>query len=339
MLALLLVLVLALGYLALVILGSRWRNPRFGPVPLSKDPSLPDAETEITVTTWNIGFAALGAKADFVLDNGTHLRALSRTQIENAAHQIANDLAADVSDVLLLQETAQSGFLTRNVPVQYLIERALPDRASCYWSDMATVAAPPPVHIDHGMATFAARRISGAQAIELSPQPMIHRGLLKKYYSGLVTCLPIKGRDQSWVIINLHLSAFDATAEAKTAQIAALFAFARTEHAKSNPVIIGGDWNMLMSDTTFPHSAELANADWVYDFPTHLIPAGWQQIADPETPTVRSMQQPYIEGENETMIIDGFIFSPDVQCLNVHTRSTGFAHTDHHPVTGRFVLV
>ena len=82
-------------------------------------------DTTFSLTIWNIGYAGLGAKADFFVDGGAALRALSAAEISDAADEIASQLAALPSDVLMLQENAGAGFLTRGVPVRQRVEAAL----------------------------------------------------------------------------------------------------------------------------------------------------------------------------------------------------------------------
>ena len=163
----------------------------------------------------------------------------------------------------------------------------------------------------------------------------MHRGALKKYYGGLLTRLPIEGRETAWVVINIHLSAFDRDPAQKARQLDALFAQAGVWAAAGDAVVIGGDWNMQIDPAAFPHDPALRDPQWTYDFPRDRIPEGWQVATDPAVPTVRSMQQPWRRGENHLMVIDGFVVSPNVEVLSVTGRDLDFAHTDHHPVTLR----
>lgn len=320
------------GYIALAFFATRRRDPRFGAISFAPR-KLPEASRQIKLTTWNIGFAALGAQADFILDGGGNLRALKRHQIHTAAMAIAHHLAKDDADVVMLQENATAGFLTRQVPLRDIIEAALPDRAHIWWADMATVFAPHVLRLNHGLSAHVRVKTGLSEAIPISPAPMRHYGCLKKYYGAIVTRLPISGSKQSWVIINLHLSAFDTDARAKEKQLKTLFAFAEAAHAKGNPVVIGGDWNMEITASHFPSDGSDQEDGWTYDFPATLVPPGWKVLSDPKTPTVRAMKAPFQSGRTPTMIIDGFIVSPDVRPLQVQTADLSFAHTDHHPVT------
>ena len=73
--------------------------------------------------------------------------------------------------------------------------------------------------------------------------------------------------------------------------------------------MLGGDWNMRISDTDFAHTTADKDLFWIYDFPEDLLPDGWRFGVDERTPTVRTLHKPYVEGENYTTIIDGFAYS------------------------------
>ena len=113
-------------------------------------------------------------------------------------------------------------------------------------------------------------------------------------------------------------------------------AFAESEYAKGNRVVIGGDWNLKLVAEDFAHTSDPKFLFWVRDFPGGVVPPGWRWAIDPQTPTVRGAHQPYVAGENFTLVIDGFLVSPNVKIGMVETTDLAFEHTDHHPVVARF---
>lgn len=316
--------------------GNRWNYPEFGSVPVENENGQIAATDEITVTTWNIGFAALGAKADLFIDGGKSLRALAKPDIKIAADSIANTLAKVKSDVIIIQETASASFLTRSVPVQSIIEERLQRYSTCFWSDFRTRFAPLPLKFLHGMSNFALPKSDDCFALELPQDPLYYYGFLKKYYAAITQKFPIKGRKNSWVVINIHLSAFDKGANVRKRQLVKLFDYARQEYDAGNYVIIGGDWNMRVSLTNFPHETPKEAQFWVFDFPFEKLPENWKFAVDDTVPTVRTIHQPYVRGENFTSIIDGFVVSPNISFNEVRTHDLGFEHTDHNPVSVKF---
>ncbi|OUS05685.1 hypothetical protein A9Q96_10810 [Rhodobacterales bacterium 52_120_T64] len=158
---------------------------------------------------------------------------------------------------------------------------------------------------------IGARAGTGAtHAFELPQEPGYFFLKIKRYYAAVVTEVPIHGTDQKWVLMNIHLSAFDDGANVRQAQVQAVLDFAKNEYAKGNYVVLGGDWNMRISDKEFAHTTSDENLFWIYDFPEGLLPNGWRFGVDKRTPTVRTLHKPYVEGEN----------------------------SDHHPVTAEFSI-
>ncbi|MGE4610239.1 MAG: hypothetical protein AAED33_02360 [Paracoccaceae bacterium] len=271
-------------------------------------------------------------------DGGTHLRALNAVAITRAVAEIG--MRVDVLDTqfLLFQELANDSFLTRGIPIRDTIEQNLSDYSAIYWQGMGVIA-PPPYDISHGMGIYALNNIAVSQAYELPQEPGYFFLGIKKYYAAMVTKIPIAGSDRKWVLMNVHMSAFDAGADARQAQIRAVFDFAQAEYSKGNFVVLGGDWNMRIADTQFPHTTAEKNLFWIYDFPQGLLPQGWRFGVDDSAPTVRTLHKPYVEGENYTAIVDGFAYSPNVRLRHIRTMDLKFRNSDHNPVTAESTTI
>jgi len=306
--------------------------------PLSIDGAAPQPVTghSISITSWNVGYGALGAKADFISDGGGHLRALDRAAIDQATLAISSQAAQFGSDFLFFQELSKAGFLTHNVPLLQRVTAALPQYSAIYWPDLTLEFVPEPLHISHGMGVYARRNITVSRAYELpqEPDPLVFG--VRRYYGAIVNEVPIRGVRQKWVLINVHMSAFDEGANVRRAQVQTVFDFAQSEYAKGNYVVIGGDWNLRLATTEFANTTAPESLTWLADFPREMLPEGWRLAVDPRIPTVRTLYQPYVAGENYTAIIDGFAYSPNVAARDVHTYDSGFIYTDHHAVTARF---
>ncbi len=309
--------------------------PTYGELDIVGGDVLPTAGSQISVTTWNVGYGALGAGADFIADGGEHLRALGADEIAQAVQEIGDRAGSFDAQFLLFQELANASVLTRDVSVRAAIEDNLTGYSSVYWEDLG-VNAPAPYDISHGMGIYARADTDVTRAYELPQEPGYFFLGIKRYYAAIVTEIPIRGTDRKWVLVNLHLSAFDDGANVRRAQVEAVFEFAKTEYAKGNYVVLGGDWNMRISDVEFPHTTAKANLFWIYNFPQDLLPEEWRFGVDGRTPTVRTLHKPYVEGENYTTIIDGFAYSPNVRLRRVTTTDLGFENSDHHPVTAEF---
>lgn len=338
MLVLSLLIVALVSYVAFVFYANRRLRPLSGDIPLSLPPhSLPEAGDSLSVLSWNIGYAGLGEDADLIIDAGRSLRALPRTQITKAAQEIAHWLGARQTDVICLQENANAGFLTRQVRVRSLIEAALKGRAQAFWSDMKGICVPAFLRIDHGMSIHARLNVHSCTTCDLPQDDSYYFGLLKKHYGALVTRIPRQDGAPDWVVINLHLSAFDAGGHMRQRQLTRLLDYAQEQYEQGHPVVMAGDWNMRLVATDFAHAPRRDDRAWAMDFPRAALPAGWQLAVDPATPTVRALEKPFRKGRTYTTILDGFVYAPNVSLVEVATADLGFAHADHQPVEARFV--
>lgn len=317
-----------------LVLASCGALPEYGPIGSTGPSDLPEAGRQISVTTWNVGYGALGADADFLADGGENMRALDAGTIAVATREMGHQVGAFNTQFILLQELASASFLTRNVPVRATIEDSLPEYSQAYWEDLG---ASPPLQVSHGMGVYALNEIA-VRSEEIPQEPGFFFLTIKRYYAAIIGEVPIENSERNWVLINIHLSAFDKDAGVRRAQIEAVFDLAQAEYAKGNYVVIGGDWNMKISPEAFAHTTEDEDLFWVHDFPPEMLPTDWNFAHDTGTPTVRTLHKPYVEGENFTMIIDGFAYSPNVRARDVQTLDLGFEHSDHHPVTARFEI-
>ena len=310
-------------------------------------PALEEAEIEgvaamqapvpdtLTVTTWNVGYAGMGAESDFIYDLGEQRRPLSGALVDQNLAAITAELEDLESDVFLIQEAARPSWITYNRAVLMPITDALDGYEWSFGADVDTRGLPAPLRVQVGNATFSRFSLSGFERRGLPLEPTFELGVFRKGYRMHIARLG-EGADQ-WVVVNIHLSTFDSEEDdVRGAQVAALLEFAQAEYALGHHVIIGGDWNLRLSDVAFPHTSDERFLFWVRDFQQDMRPEGWAWAIDPKTPTVRGAHQPYVPGENFTLIIDGFLVSPNVAVDNVETRDLSFQHTDHHPVTARF---
>lgn len=326
--AVLLVLFVAAG---VVVLSNRLKSPRYGGIPISGPDQAVAAGTALQIVTWNIGYGSLGAGADFVTDGGRNVRALGRRSITDAVGAIGETLGRLDTDLVLLQEIAAASFMTRGVDVKAGVLRALSRYRVAYWEDFSTTMVPPPFNLSNGLMSLAG--VAGAECSvrPLPQEPGFRLGILKKQYGALVTRIPVEdGRE--WVIINIHLAAFDDGGKVRLRQVSALLELAQAAYRSGAHVVIGGDWNLRLVDTAFPHGTEERHLWWIHDFPHETVPEGWAFGLDPSVPSVRTLHRPYEAGVNYVTVIDGFLVSPNVVVERVETIDLGFLHTDHHPV-------
>ena len=297
---------------------------------------LPVAEAPLKLMIWNIGYAGLGEESDFQMDGGKTLRPPSREAVEKNLAGIQAVLRAEAPDILMMQELAGPGFLNHTVDVLSGVKDALPGYGMVFSSDIRTRLLPGPLGLRHGLGTFAKVAGERTKLVRLSEEPEPIMGFIQRRYHVQVTELEVSGAP--WVIINVHLSAFDEGAGTRMQQVREVLDLAQSHYQQGKAVVLGGDWNMRLAATDFAYTSDESALFWVHDFPRDTLRPGWQIVIDPAVATTRTNEQPYTAGVNYTTIIDGFIASPNVTVEAVRGLDLGFAITDHQPVVATLRL-
>ena len=323
--------------IAVIVTANRLRRVNYNNIEERKpNQPLSHAGADLRVLTWNIGYGALGKDADLYVDGGRSLRTLSKPQIAAGSNAIAQNLSRLPCDIMCLQEVAQAGILTRNLDVRSIIDEALPNRNRYFWTDLKTVLLPPLLSVSHGMATYTAKMSNQCRIIALPDATAYMLGFAKKPYVGMMNTMPIRDTDKAWVIINIHLPIFNTTPATRAAQLGRLFDVAKQEYDKGNYVVIAGDWNTRLCETSFEHTTDPKFLTIYENFPQDSLPDGWKIGTDPKTPTVRAIHSAFAKGQTYTTIFDGFVVSPNVQMSSVTTLDQNFTHSDHQLVKGHF---
>ncbi len=300
-----------------------------------------EAGDELSILTFNTGYAGLDKGADFFMDGGSGVNPKNREQVENNLEGIADTLKEYPADVYFLQETDVNAGRTFQINEAEYYESALGlPGAFAYNYKCNFVPYPLPMigQVESGLLTMSELKTQSARRISL-PVPFswpIRTCNLKRCL--LVEHIPIEGTDAQLVLINLHLEAYD-DGEGKAAQTKVLADIMRSEYEKGNYVIAGGDFNQ-----TFPGVREYPVVDEKNWKPgvigADVLPDGFRFVFDDRLPTCRLLNAPYT-GAYETsqvFVIDGFILSPNIQVKEVQTIDTGFTYSDHQPVRVSLVL-
>lgn len=294
------------------------------------------ADSSLRIVTFNTGYGGLSEDADFFMDGGDGVTPESEELIKTNMAGIESILKQCDADVILLQEvdTDSKRSYELNQWLQY--EYDLSGYESRYALNYSCDFVPYPLSdfigkVHSGLATFSRYDISSATRYAL-PCPFewpVRVANLKRCL--LVTRIPIEGREQELVIINLHLEAYDDDGEGRKAQTQQLLSLLEEEYAKGNYVIAGGDFNQIFPDCdAYPL---LDEENWA---PGQLdeLSDGWRYVYDDSLPTCRLLNEAYDPRSDATQyyVIDGFIVSPNVTVTSVQTLNEGFVYSDHNPV-------
>lgn len=299
------------------------------------------ADHELNVLIWNIGYGGLGKESDFFMDGGENVKSADKETVEKYLEGICSTIDELEPQILMLQEVDVNSSRTYGIDQTALLPGSNSSHALNYACDFVPFPLPPIGRVNSGIMSSSDFETSAAQRHSL-PCPFswpVSAANLKRCL--LVSYLPIEGSDKELVLVNLHLEAYD-DGEGKIAQTNQLRELIIREYEKGNYVIAGGDFNQ-----SFPGALDVyANTHpelWepgILD--DSLLPEGWSYAYDLSLPSCRLLNQPYEPADTENTqhyVIDGFILSPNVELLSVETVDAGFEYSDHNPVSLKVSLV
>jgi endonuclease/exonuclease/phosphatase family metal-dependent hydrolase len=325
------VVVLTAAYIGVVIAANTMSHVYATALPVPQLGGQKAATARFSICTWNLGYAGLGEESDFAIDGGKMFLPPSLAAVRKNLQGIVSSLERIPADIYLFQEVANPGLLTRGVDVRSGVEQKMTGFVHSFVTDTLTRLVPPPIRVHHGTEIFSRFRIDAARLEPLPGESSAFYGVLKKSY-GINIVELTDDTGAAWSLMNIHLAAFDENATARKEQMRVVFAQAKKAFALGRHVVVGGDWNLMLARTDFPNTTDPKYLFWLFDFPHEEVPADWRIIFDSETPSVRTNNQPYKQGENYTAVIDGFLVSPNVDVHSVHTTNLDFRFTDHQPV-------
>lgn len=297
--------------------------------------------TELNMTTYNIGYCGLDKNQDFFMDGGTMSRSSSKSQTQINLNEILSFLDEQESDFLLLQEVDKGSSRSFNINQYEILNKTLTQYGSTFGTNYLVKWVPVPIinpmgYVNSGIATFSKYRIDSATRIQLPGKEMWVRQLFDLDRCITENRVPV-ANGKEFVLVNLHLSAYDKGGKVRQHQISYLQSYITKEYQIGNYIVLGGDWNHLLS-------AELTKRrfsswpEWLVELPKDFLPEGFKWVVDEKTWTVRDNKTKYVENETFTTIIDGFLFSPNITVIAVNGHDLGFEHSDHNPVSCIFEL-
>ncbi|MDR0591698.1 MAG: hypothetical protein LBG60_00265 [Bifidobacteriaceae bacterium] len=289
----------------------------------------PAAGEELTVLSFNIGYAGLGAGQDFFMDGGDMVRPPARSLVEANLDGIVQALRNNPADVYLLQEVDADSHRSYGIDQVTRIRDVLGGTAA-YAANFKSMFTPypwPPIgKVASGLVTVTGLDATQATRVSL---PVPFKWPVRMF--NLKRCLLVERVEMAGgkelVLVNLHLEAYeDGTGRAE--QMARLVDLIQDEYASGNYVIAGGDFNQSLPGVDYP----LVSDNWVPGvFDASVFAPGWTVANDPSAPTSRLNDAPW-DGQNQLFGIDGFISSPNVEVRSVETLDLGFEFSDHNPV-------
>ena len=303
----------------------------------------PFLDQELTVISWNIGYAGLGKDSDFFMDGGENVSSADQDTVTASLLGIYKQLYTgdNQAGIYMLQEVDKNSARTYSMDESDCLGIYNSTYALNYSCPFVPYPLPPIGRVNSGLLTTTMYDIDSSERISL-PCPFdwpVSTANLKRCL--LVSYLPIEGSSSKLVIVNLHLEAYD-DGEGKIAQTKQLREFIQSEYEKGNYVIAGGDFNQVFPGGIEKYPNEHPDL-WEPGIITEdIMPEGWSLAYDLETPSCRLLNQPYDPEDIENTqyyVIDGFIISPNVELISVETLDAGFEFADHNPVQLKVKLI
>lgn len=340
--ALLILGLMALGFISIFLVYltvSEFKPQTNLPLQISNQQDMMiDINDTLTLTSFNIGYAALDRDTDFFMDGGTMSRGLSKERVAQNLNQITNFLVENSADIFLVQEVDEPSTRSYQIDQHGKITATLNTYNSSFGRNYKVSWVPVPLlkpmgKVNSGILTMSRFSVNQATRYSLPGEYSWPIRLFQLDRCLVESRLPLTN-GQELVIAHIHLSAFDEGGFIRNQQLAFLEEYARSEYALGNYVIIGGDWNHLLSQSPEEKRAK-ASANW--PFWLELLPKDFltefHWAFDEAVPSVRTMDAPYNPQTSFTTTIDGFLLSPNLQIVGVETHKLNFEFSDHNPVT------
>ncbi len=325
-----------LGYLTIVDY-----NPELELDLKIEDKSSLEVGNEITVMTWNLGFAGLGSDSDFFMDGGEGVNP-SKAQFQKNYQGIKEVLDANMVDVFFIQEIDRDSKRTFYKDMHKEISEKYPNYDSAhainYKVPLVFIPFPPIGKVTSGITTLSKYDFDQATRIGFDANYSWPTKILHLDRCLLVSRHQIKGSTKELVMINLHLSAYD-DGGLRAEQLKVLKELMTSEYENGNYVIAGGDFNQQ-----FP---SIDNSKYPVLYPDNYLPNtiendyldnGWNYAVSEEAPTYRLLNEVYNKETAQTGVIDGFIVSPNIEIVTVKNLDLEFEYSDHNPVVASFKL-
>ncbi len=296
--------------------------------------------------SFNIGFGAYEPDYGFFMDGGKESRAFSEKRLTANMKSIAGFINSRKADICILQEVDQDATRTYHLDERAFLTGELSYPCSVWSENWDSPFLLYPFTEPHGstlagIMTFSNFGVTSALRTSLP----IEKGLMKlvdldRCYS--VSRIPVSnGRELA--LYNLHLSAYTSDGSIAEEQLKMLIDDMSAEYRKGNYVIGGGDFNKdLLGDSAAVFGVSGGDYTWAQPIPDGMFADTGLALVVPEgkegpVPTCRNADGPY-NPEQYILTVDGFIVSGNVIAEAAEAIDTGFAYSDHNPVSMTFML-
>jgi endonuclease/exonuclease/phosphatase family metal-dependent hydrolase len=289
---------------------------------------------EISIMTWNIGYAGLDKNMDFFYDGGTKVRTSKGTFMNNFS-AISDFLKGNDSiDFFFLQEVDRNSKRSYRTDEHLQLEDNLGASSNQFAINYKVFFVPVPPSspmgkVLSGISIFGNKVPENSVRYAFPGEYGFPKQLFMLDRCFLVNRYSLKN-GKELVLINTHNEAFDP-GEIRKEQMQYLKGFLLDEYSKGNYIIAGGDWNQCPPDFTPEFTGHKVNTMQMM-LESNYLPSEWKWAYDNTIPSNRTVSASYNPATTSTTVIDFFLLSPNIESLSVKCIDLDFRNSDHNPV-------
>ena len=297
---------------------------------------------ELTLLSWNIGYAGLSQEMDFFYDGGKKVKP-SLEAYQKSLNGILNTLVKfSYVDFVLLQEVDVFSNRSYYSNQKDFISEFLPDFTYAFAVNYDVKYVLFPLYNPMGRVKAGLQTLTKYKPIEIQRHAYTTNFDWPKKLLMLDRCFLttkyLLANGKQLVVINTHNSTFDGGLLSKR-ELKELKTYVVREYENGNYVIVGGDWNNNPPD--FRKVKSFKNNKIFHldnEIPLTFMPKDWQWIYDAEIPTNRNVNEPYKVKSTATTVIDFYLISPNIESISIRNIDLNFEFSDHNPVLINFKL-
>ncbi len=301
---------------------------------------------EYTVVSYNMGFGAYESDYSFFMDGGTESWAWSKERLDTNLKNIASLLKEQQADFYFVQEVDTDATRSYHRNEADTLRGALAGYSSVWGQNYASPFLFWPLTQPHGASVAGMMTFSSAPiASSLRRSLPIETGVMKlvdldRCYT--VSRVPMEN-GKELVLYAVHLSAYTSDGVIANEQAEMLLGDMQSEYEKGNYCICGGDFNKdLLGNSEEVFGISAGDYTWAQPLPDSLFEGKNITLVPPldkenPVPSCRNADAPY-HAEQYVVTVDGFLVSDNVTVSAATVIDTGFAYSDHNPVTMTFTL-
>lgn len=299
--------------------------------------------TELALSTYNIGFGAYSADYSFFMDGGEHSRALSKDAVINNTKGAIETIKEKNPDLVLWQEVDTDGTRSYHINQKNLIAESFEDFDSVFAENYDSPYFLYPFHEPIGANKSGILTLSRFSIDSGVRKSLPVENSLAKYFDldRAYSVSVIKTSDgKELVLYNVHLSAYTTDGTIAEDQLKILSADMQEEYNKGNYIIAAGDFNKdMLGDSSKYFKRPAGEYNWAVPFNDSLLPDGITSHSGSNSPTCRNADSAFRgDGTDFVLSVDGVLVSDNVEVLSCETVDTSFAYSDHNPVYMEFIL-